>query len=159
MKHQRVAPVLQLPCATTLGIGAQSTCRPRCIIDRLGSAPFHADDVTGCTGSLEEHRHFTEVYYNAPTREIQIELTTVDREIEIGAEPPNFIKMDVEGHELSALRGAIFTLRTHRPTIIFEATDHLELIAELFKDCNYGIFDLAGQRLDKPVFYTVARPL
>jgi hypothetical protein len=34
--------------------------------------------------------------------------------------PPDFIKMDVEGHEASALRGGISTLKSSWPYIVFE---------------------------------------
>ena len=33
---------------------------------------------------------------------------------------PNFLKIDVEGHELAVLQGARQTLKKHRPTILVE---------------------------------------
>lgn len=38
----------------------------------------------------------------------------------------SFIKVDVEGHEPSVLAGAITTLKTHRPTLVFETGAHSE---------------------------------
>lgn len=38
--------------------------------------------------------------------------------------PPNVIKIDVEGGELAAFRGAESTLRRHRPQIVFESDEN-----------------------------------
>lgn len=38
--------------------------------------------------------------------------------------PPDFIKMDVEGHELEVLQSGEETLRAHRPFVVFENKPH-----------------------------------
>jgi FkbM family methyltransferase len=70
----------------------------------------------------------------------------------------NFIKMDIEGNELSALRGAIKTIQLHRPTISCEIltegvkvgiTEFLERFGYQFEDLEIPAFNpenhLAGQ--------------
>ena len=64
---------------------------------------------------------------------------------------PDFIKIDVEGGELGVLRGAIETLRRHRPVVVFEhgvgGPEHYghtsgELHDLLCGDCGLRIYDL-----------------
>jgi FkbM family methyltransferase len=50
-----------------------------------------------------------------------ITATTLDNEI--GSEKIGLIKIDIEGHELEALKGAQRILKTHRPVLVIEASD------------------------------------
>jgi FkbM family methyltransferase len=51
----------------------------------------------------------------------QIEITTLDEDIAAAAlPPPDFIKIDIEGWELEALRGAGKTLAAHKPALFLE---------------------------------------
>ncbi|MEO0983582.1 MAG: FkbM family methyltransferase [Pseudomonadota bacterium] len=57
----------------------------------------------------------------------------------------SFVKIDVEGHELSVLRGAEQTLRRDRPTLLVEVTDeitspHAQEVFGLLEAWNYLVF-------------------
>lgn len=53
--------------------------------------------------------------------------------------PPDFIKIDVEGHELSVLKGGINLLINRRPLVYFEAQETTDLpqIYSLLKELDY----------------------
>ena len=58
---------------------------------------------------------------------------------------PTFIKMDIEGAEPNALRGAVRTLRTQAPTLavcLYHAREHLWLLPSVIRQANadYRIF-------------------
>ncbi len=69
--------------------------------------------------------HASAVPRQKRSRVIECRVTTIDQMVlrrEIP--PPTVIKMDMEGAELSALRGAVETLRSHRPAIVFECDEN-----------------------------------
>ncbi len=74
---------------------------------------------------------------------------------------PNFIKMDVEGAELAALRGAEATLADHRPTLLIAFHgEHLFVgCLQILAAHGYAIRDLNGHALtaeDRPVNEVIA---
>ena len=59
----------------------------------------------------------------------EIQITTLDQDIEqAGLPPPDFIKIDIEGWELEALRGGRRTLAAYKPALFLEM--HGETIRE-----------------------------
>ena len=70
--------------------------------------------------------------------------------------PVSFIKIDVEGHELSVLRGATHTLSTHRPNLLIEINTgddagHITDVFNLVTSLGYrGEFLESGQ-FRKPI--------
>ncbi|WP_457811050.1 FkbM family methyltransferase [Sinorhizobium meliloti] len=55
---------------------------------------------------------------------LEVDVTTLDDAIaRHGLRPPSLVKIDVEGAEIEVLRGMTETLRTHRPSIIYEIDD------------------------------------
>jgi FkbM family methyltransferase len=76
--------------------------------------------------------------------ELEVETISLDEFVEKGNPKPDLIKMDIEGAELAALKGAIKTLRSSKP-VIFLATHnkqvHLGCI-ELLRSLNYKLTPL-----------------
>ena len=132
--------------------------RPLALSNREGAATFFADPVCGATGTLEQDRDFIGTRYHAEMVAIEARTTTVDAEIASGARPPQFMKIDVEGHELEVLKGAQNTLNFQRPSLIFETTPNNADISAFFKALDYELFDLDGKRIAEPQFNTIAAP-
>ena len=132
------------------------TIRAVGLSDRAGTATFYADPETGATGSIEADQNFIGRHYKMKQSPITVTLTTIDEEIADGAVPPDFIKLDVEGHELAVFRGAAQTLRQHRPKLFFEATRHEDELAVLLAEAGYEMYDVNGARLTRPVYATIA---
>ena len=85
---------------------------------------------------------------------------------------PAFVKVDVEGAELEVLRGALETLRTFRPVVLFEhgrgSADHYgttpgDIHDLLAGDAGLRIFDLDGRgpytRADLAAAFDAGRPV
>jgi hypothetical protein len=51
---------------------------------------------------------------------VDVSVTTLDAHFAGRARGPDFIKIDVEGHEQNVLRGGLDTLHRHRPTLLIE---------------------------------------
>jgi FkbM family methyltransferase len=88
---------------------------------------------------------------------IEVRATTLDEELSTGP-PVQLIKMDVEGAELAALRGAATTLREQHPVVVFEHTlaaarngvSSREL-ADLLVGAGYRVFAFDGTGPLSPV--------
>lgn len=109
------------------------------------------------------------------TREITVATDALDHALADGYVPA-MIKLDVEGAELEVLRGALDTLRTHKPTLVFEhgvgAADHYgtspDDIHDLLSAIGYRIFDIDGggpytrsgfaALFERPIWVFVAHP-
>jgi FkbM family methyltransferase len=90
----------------------------------VGSEPGTVDLYVprGQGGSATLH---AEAVAESELRQISVPMETVDRLLaHAKIEGPLVMKIDVEGHELSALEGATETLRRHRPPIILELNPH-----------------------------------
>ena len=84
---------------------------------------------------------------------IAIEMTTIDAFCARRQICPDLIKIDIEGFELHALRGAKRTLTKHRPVVVVElhpmnwpeiGVDRRQ-VAELLKELRYQLTPLDGQ--------------
>jgi len=111
----------------------------------LGEAEGTADlFVSGNTAHASMRRAFGAKPVTRP-------ITTLDAILQKQSiPPPTFIKLDVEGSELSVLRGAPRTLREHQPYLLFEADENMNR----FGYSKGELFDLirGAQRL---FFYDV----
>lgn len=127
--------------------------------DGEGEAEFFVGDNFGLS-SL--HRHS----WLDGSRTIRVPLTTIDSLVsELGR--LEFMKLDIEGHEPIALRGASNVLARHRPLVIFESgyqgalasigLDTSDLIG-IWERAGYRLWDLAGMALSEEVIRDPAAP-
>lgn len=65
--------------------------------------------------------------------------------------PPDVVKLDVEGGELAALRGAARVLRAHAPYVVFEANENMERFGYALSDLLASFPEQGAYR-----FYRVA---
>jgi FkbM family methyltransferase len=81
-------------------------------------------------------------------RPVPIEFATLDSYVRERALPQiDLMKLDVDGYEMKVLRGAIETLRDHRPILLMEfghfvrnVGDDPKELAELLRDAGYQFF-------------------
>ena len=93
----------------------------------------------------------------ASSHEITVPVTTLDAFCQQeGVDRLNFIKCDVEGHELSVFRGGEKSLKKHRPTLLFECHHEEARAGHLFsylKDLDYrGFFLIKGKPVSADKF-------
>jgi FkbM family methyltransferase len=95
---------------------------PMAVSDTSGSLPLYVPCGSSHGASLEarsEHETDPRSSLLAP-RSLYVDATTLDAFFADRPHGPDFVKIDVEGHELAVLRGALQTLTSHRPTILVE---------------------------------------
>ena len=71
----------------------------------------------------------------------EVECVTIDS---LNLLKVDFLKLDIEGGELEALKGAIQTIKAHQPIITFEYLKHLNHPSpvEILKECNYSVYQI-----------------
>jgi FkbM family methyltransferase len=75
---------------------------------------------------------------DAYTRQVPVELKTLDSVFPPGTKKLTFVKIDVEGHELHAIAGARQLIRTLQPALMIEVSGDLD-------DRNSAAFTLSQQ--------------
>lgn len=92
----------------------------------------------------------------ASATRVQIEVASLDAEIEtLKLPPPDFIKIDIEGMELRALRGMSHTLTVHGPELFIELhgaelSDKISntvAVIELLERLDYRIYGVENRTL------------
>lgn len=112
------------------------------VCDRVGTIDLSTGGSSDMVAMLEVQDR------GGPT--ISVASTTIDASVERHG-PPNTIKIDIEGAELLALRGAAKTLDRHKPTLLTELHT-AELASQclaLLDDFNYRHHTTAGAPIDR----------
>ena len=133
------------PCRSSVDV------RSVAVSDTIGTATFQEDvKFSGFSRLSAEASTDHCISYSVETRRLDDLLN--GREVDL-------IKIDVEGLELSVLRGATETIRKYRPHVIFECgseyairdqgVSRRELFDYLTKELNYSICTLADFLFDK----------
>lgn len=118
----------------------------RGISDHVGEAEFYIENLTGQNNSL--YPDYALFDANAAlagvkaTRQcVKIQLTTLDIACaELGLNPA-FVKIDIEGAEIEALRGMQNVLLASRPIVFIEITKNIEDCFAMFEENGYRAFD------------------
>ncbi|MBI4619824.1 MAG: FkbM family methyltransferase [Desulfobacterales bacterium] len=115
------------------------------IIENLAVSNTTEDKVfyrhtKGCgpTSSLE---FFDVLDRDRELEEINVKCVTLDSYCRSHNLSPDLIKIDVEGHEFNVIKGAEWTIRSHRPYIVFEFIEELwekKRIKEIFELLSPG---------------------
>ena len=115
---------------------------PIALSDRIGTVEFENSGGSSCNRTVEGFAT------TMPT--ITVRRTTFDeflRERATPLPPIDAVKIDVEGHENSVLRGMKEFLKHHRPKIVmFEylaRTDIVQTLA-IFREVGYSVFELSA---------------
>jgi FkbM family methyltransferase len=102
--------------------------------------------------------------------EVAVDLVSIDDLIaQNKIEPPNFVKVDVEGAELDVLKGMTETIKTYQPTVIYEIDDgdrtayehKYRELANFFEQLNYRVIQVENSydTIDWCVGHAIATPL
>ena len=124
--------------------------------DFLGTACLHIETFSGQNNSLLDHNRILEAnlrnagFRGIPTYIAEVNCTTVDAALtEAGLPAPSFVKIDVEGAELSVLRGMKETLRHEDVALMVEVTEDHAPIYSFLKDHGYLLFDDRKMPIDE----------
>jgi FkbM family methyltransferase len=142
-RHIAYEPLPELAAALARDY-PQVDVRNAALSDHDGEASFLHDRTEPMRSTLHAHA-FTD-HNNTTTITVRVERLD-------GALPddvvPTLVKIDVEGTEAEVLRGAVDTLRRHRPVVVFEhgaggTSSPAEVHSILAEDAGFRIFDLDG---------------
>jgi FkbM family methyltransferase len=119
-----------------------------CAVGELdGVTDFQIDDLTSNTGRLDTIAHGSasesRAQYGLPPALTQVEIHRIDTLIANGSIPvPNVMKIDVEGAEAMALRGASGLLSMHKPRLVveFHGAEVTRHVLEILWSYDYHCF-------------------
>jgi FkbM family methyltransferase len=114
-----------------LGLGDRVTVHETAVGDTAGTVRFGTHDA--------RHTGVARIVADAAAVQHTVPITPLQA---LDIEPPDVMKVDVEGHEAAAFRGAERLLTTHRPVIVFEnwITDDWRGPLDLLSGWDYAIY-------------------
>lgn len=122
------------------GLSNVKTKLKLCVPEDDGLSSFEKDNV-----------NIKKLKIDKKINEFEVEVCLLD---DLKLSNIKFIKIDVEGHEIEVLQGAINTIKENRPRVFVEIKNENRenadnLILNYFKKLNYQSFFIEGRRLRK----------
>ncbi|SME91517.1 methyltransferase, FkbM family [Tistlia consotensis] len=120
------------------------------VAERTGRQRFQSDPVTGATGGLEAEGlvPFVTLHYGMAVPVIEVETLRLDDLLD-GRQPPDLVKLDIEGGELPALRGAPRLLSEVRPVLLLEVSARRDETVALLRAAGYRLYDARTLQPDR----------
>lgn len=118
----------------------------KAVSDSKGHARFFTETLTGQNSTLiENYANFEDTRRSAQIDEayqaLEVETTTLDAFVAERGIAPDFIKIDIEGAEMLAVRGMGAVLAEHRPDLMVEITRDQDEVMEILKKAGYTACD------------------
>lgn len=130
---------------------------PRGVSNFIGTATFFVESLTGQNNSLLSdyevyEKNAANAGFASTKRKVTIPVTTIDDvccDLNIA---PHFVKIDIEGAEIDALKGMRKTLQSARPIVLMELSRYPQQCWELFQECGYTAYDDRLEMIEEDVF-------
>lgn len=129
------------------GLGNKSIINDIALSDQTGYAILDCDE-TGAMNTLMS---------GILGSEITVKTLSMDKATEIYG-IPDFVKVDVEGHEYEVLLGARKVLEKGKTIWLVEVTRNGDAVLQLLNEYGYVVTDLHGRPLQRPEYYVAAYP-
>jgi FkbM family methyltransferase len=123
----------------------------KAISDKLGEAIFYEDNITGQNNSLlSEYKNADSVSKSHSEKLVKhkrvVQVTTLDNYLDENDLVCDFIKIDIEGFELNALRGMSKTLQKCK-SLMIEVTENQEEVSQILMANQFSIEDEDGNKM------------
>ena len=129
----------------------------KAVADFVGESPFYMEDLSGQNNSLlPGNRVLFANLESAGIRNIRISkenvrCTTLDAFLEESSRlVPTFVKIDVEGAEVSVLKGMRTTLDGDGVALMVEVTENQETAFQLLKENGFSLFSETKTTINDP---------
>lgn len=118
----------------------------KAVSDKIGEAKFYIENLSGQNNSLlpdYENAKANEksAHVKMIKKEVKVETITLDAFCDELKLMPDFIKIDIEGFELFALKGSINILREYKPIMMIEITENAAEIFTILQGLDYRLFN------------------
>jgi FkbM family methyltransferase len=116
------------------------------VSNSAGHMPFYLEDMSGQNNSLVKDFWVLDnvakkAFLEGQSREVLVEVITLDQFVAEKNLAPTFLKIDVEGAEFDVLEGAIETIQRYRPVLMLEVNVKHKAIYDFARRNGYGIYN------------------
>jgi FkbM family methyltransferase len=117
------------------------------VSDHEGTVIFYNDELSGATGSIRRggQEAFISRHHRYKPSEVDVRSVTLDGLVN-GSDDPDFIKIDVEGAELSVLHGSERLIERSHPALFFECDEDQAEISSFLSKRGYVFLDFSSMR-------------